>query len=59
MSNILDLIDRAVDGLCACGSPPADGSVYCSDDCRPTHIAEDTDRRMAGWPPPRRGGGQT
>ncbi|MDG4791994.1 hypothetical protein O7626_39970 [Micromonospora sp. WMMD1102] len=48
MSDLLNRISAAVDGLCPCGAPPADGSAYCSDDCRPTHISEDTDQREAG-----------
>lgn len=43
MSDILSAIDRATGGLCPCGAGPADGSAYCSDDCRPTHIGDDTD----------------
>lgn len=45
---ILDQIDRVTSGLCPCGAPPAAGSAYCSDDCRPTHIAEDTDQTGPG-----------
>jgi hypothetical protein len=45
---ILEQIDRATSGICPCGAPPADGSAYCSDDCRPTHISSDTDTREAG-----------
>lgn len=47
-AELLDRIDRATDGLCPCGAPPADGSAYCGDDCRPTHISRDTDTRTAG-----------
>jgi NAD-dependent dihydropyrimidine dehydrogenase PreA subunit len=43
VSELLDRIDRAVDGLCPCGAEPTRGSAYCSDDCTPTHIAGDTD----------------
>ncbi|MFY1686477.1 hypothetical protein [Plantactinospora sp. WMMB782] len=45
---ILDQIDRVTAGLCPCGAPPAEGSAYCSDDCRPTHISDDTDQRESG-----------
>jgi hypothetical protein len=45
---ILDKIDNVVANLCPCGAEPAEGSAYCSDDCRPTHIADDTDIRMSG-----------
>lgn len=49
MSDILlNAIDTAVAGLCACGAEPAAGSAYCSDDCRPTHIGEHTDQRGPG-----------
>ncbi|WP_250029762.1 hypothetical protein [Paractinoplanes maris] len=40
--NILDRIQRDLDGLCPCGAPPHDGSAYCSEDCVPNHRAEDT-----------------
>ncbi|WP_422773805.1 hypothetical protein ACN28C_13465 [Plantactinospora sp. WMMC1484] len=48
MANLLDRIDRATSGLCPCGAAPADGSAYCSDDCRPNHVGDDTDTREAG-----------
>ena len=48
MSDLLGRLDAAIDGRCPCGAEPAGGSAYCSDDCRPTHIAADTDQRMAG-----------
>ncbi len=41
-------IDRALDGLCPCGADPPPGSVYCGDDCTPTHVADDTDRSDPG-----------
>ncbi|MEQ4303702.1 hypothetical protein ABNF97_20380 [Plantactinospora sp. B6F1] len=48
MANLLDRIDRATSGLCPCGAAPADGSAYCSDDCRPSHVGGDTDTRETG-----------
>ncbi|AVT33165.1 hypothetical protein C6361_31165 [Plantactinospora sp. BC1] len=48
MANLLDRIDRAMSGLCPCGAAPADGSAYCSDDCRPSHVGDDTDTRESG-----------
>ncbi|GIG92661.1 hypothetical protein [Plantactinospora endophytica] len=48
MANLLDRIDRATSGRCPCGAAPADGSAYCSDDCRPSHVGDDTDTREAG-----------
>jgi hypothetical protein len=45
---LLDRIDRLVDGLCACGGEPRDGSAYCGDDCVPNHVSVDTDLREAG-----------
>lgn len=49
-ADVLDQIDRAVDGLCPCGAEPATGSAYCSDDCRPTHRGPDTDAIRDGGP---------
>ena len=46
--SLLDRVNRAIGGLCPCGAEPAEGSAYCSDDCRPTHISRDTDTRMSG-----------
>jgi len=52
---LLDQIDRAVDGLCPCGAPPRDGSAYCSEDCVPTyraaHTSSDTDGTQMRWRP--------
>ncbi|MEN3615032.1 hypothetical protein AAH979_36565 [Plantactinospora sp. ZYX-F-223] len=48
MANLLDRIDRATSGLCPCGAAPAAGSAYCSDDCRPSHVGDDTDTRETG-----------
>lgn len=45
---LLDRIDRAMNGECPCGAQPREGSAYCSDDCTPTHISDDTDTRMSG-----------
>lgn len=50
---LLDRIDRAVNGECPCGAEPREGSAYCSDDCTPTHISDDTDQYATGvrWRP--------
>lgn len=48
MSDALTAIDRAIADLCPCGADPAPGSAYCGDDCRPTHIADDTDTSAPG-----------
>jgi hypothetical protein len=41
--DVLNRIDRAVDGLCPCGAEPRDGSAYCSYDCEPCDPAPDGD----------------
>ncbi|WP_431728607.1 hypothetical protein [Verrucosispora sp. TAA-831] len=46
--NILDTINRAIDGRCPCGEQPRLGSAYCGDDCKPTHVGDDTDTRSSG-----------
>lgn len=48
MSDVVTAIDRALGALCPCGAEPAEGSAYCCDDCRPTHIAGDTDTSGPG-----------
>lgn len=48
-TDLIGRIDAAASGLCPCGAPPAAGSAYCSDDCRPTHISRDTDTRESGY----------
>jgi hypothetical protein len=48
MTDILAVIDAATAGLCNCGAEPAPGSAYCGDDCRPTHMARDSDDSPAG-----------
>jgi hypothetical protein len=45
---LLDQIDRLVDGLCPCGAEPRDGSAYCSYDCEPNHVSVHTDQREFG-----------
>jgi hypothetical protein len=42
MTGIVDDIDRAITGVCPCGAGPRPGSIYCCDDCVPTHRGEDT-----------------
>lgn len=39
-----DLLARidTLAALCPCGADPAEGSAYCCDDCRPTHVGLDT-----------------
>ncbi|MGI5214794.1 hypothetical protein [Plantactinospora sp. CA-290183] len=52
--SIFDHIDRALAGLCPCGAPPAEGSAYCSDDCRPARPGLDDERHLRGamrWRP--------
>lgn len=47
----LDLIDRAVAGLCPCGAAPSEQFYpYCSYDCKPNHIGGDSDTSPAGQP---------
>ncbi|MFG1846754.1 hypothetical protein [Micromonospora carbonacea] len=46
--SILDRIDATLHNLCPCGAAPRTGSPYCSADCEPTHIAEDTDTSTNG-----------
>lgn len=47
----LDLIDRAVAGLCPCGTAPSEQFYpYCSYDCKPNHIGGDSDTSPAGQP---------
>jgi hypothetical protein len=45
---LLDQIDRLVEGLCPCGAEPRDGSAYCSYDCEPNHVSIHTDQRETG-----------
>lgn len=45
---LLDRIDRAVDGLCPCGADPRPNSAYCSPDCEPTHRGEHTTSDIDG-----------
>lgn len=52
MTDVIDRIDATLGGRCPCGAPPADGSAYCSDACRPTHYARDTTEETAmRWRP--------
>jgi hypothetical protein len=46
--SILDRIDATLDGLCPCGAEPREGSPYCSYDCEPNIVGDDTDLSPAG-----------
>jgi hypothetical protein len=48
MTEILDRIEAAIAGICPCGADLREGSAYCSGDCTPTHIADDTDTSGPG-----------
>jgi hypothetical protein len=45
---LLDQIDRLVEGFCPCGAEPRDGSAYCGYDCEPNHVSIHTDQRETG-----------
>jgi hypothetical protein len=48
VSDLINRLDAAIDGLCPCGAEPREGSAYCSDDCVPNYIGAHTDRRQTG-----------
>ncbi|MCG5464209.1 hypothetical protein MED01_002374 [Micromonospora sp. MED01] len=50
-TGVLDRIDNTIAGLCPCGADPRDGSPYCSADCEPTHISDDTGYSAMRWRP--------
>jgi hypothetical protein len=55
MTDILERIDAALEGLCPCGARPRPGSAYCGDDCTPTWRGRDTISHLDGtamrWSP--------
>nr|WP_221374378.1 hypothetical protein [Actinoplanes polyasparticus] len=50
--DILQQLERAIDGCCPCGAEPREGSAYCSEDCTPTHRSvHTTDETAMRWRP--------
>lgn len=53
IGDVMAAIDAATNDLCPCGAAvPADSaSIYCGDDCRPSHIGPDTGASAMRWRP--------